>query len=75
AQLVSIRFQLVSGDVAMMTCELLRKCEILVVMKCNKDGKGRSMLTRGMNSFVSRPEHRTKSRHKTRSPERLQVDP
>ncbi|MCD9645925.1 hypothetical protein HAX54_035331, partial [Datura stramonium] len=50
AQLVSIRFQFVSGDVAMLTCELMRKYQILVIMKCNKGGKERSILTGGTNS-------------------------
>ncbi|MCD7463869.1 hypothetical protein HAX54_051589 [Datura stramonium] len=36
----------------MLTCELMRKCEILVIMKCNKSGKGRSMLNGGKNSPV-----------------------
>ncbi|MCD7455280.1 hypothetical protein HAX54_027655 [Datura stramonium] len=46
------RFQLVSGDLAMLTCELMRKCEMLVIMKYNKGGIGRSMLTGGVNSPV-----------------------
>ncbi|MCD9558426.1 hypothetical protein HAX54_015800, partial [Datura stramonium] len=33
----------------MVTCELMKKCEMLVIMKYNKGGIGRSMLTEGTN--------------------------
>ncbi|MCE5166687.1 hypothetical protein HAX54_024211, partial [Datura stramonium] len=41
--------QVVSSDIAMLICELMMKCERLVIMKYHNGGKGRSILIGEMN--------------------------